>query len=62
MARSSPATTSVPANRYRYIHNLYALDTIPAGRNRSTKAAVEAAMKEHGLAHATFIDTSVKAH
>jgi hypothetical protein len=51
-----------PIGRHRYLHKLYALDTILTGLNRPTKAAVEAAMKNHVLAHATLIGTYEKTH
>lgn len=51
-----------PIGRHRYLRKLYALDTILTGLNRPTKAAVEAAMKNHVLAHATLIGTYEKTH
>ncbi len=49
-----------PIGRHRYVHKLYALDTVLSGLDRPTKAALEAAMSNHILAHATLIGTYEK--
>jgi Raf kinase inhibitor-like YbhB/YbcL family protein len=38
-----------PIGRHRYVHKLYALDTVLTGLNRPTKALVEQAMAGHIL-------------
>ena len=46
-----------PIGRHRYFHKLYALDQILPDLGHPTKAALEAAMREHVLAHAELIGT-----
>jgi Raf kinase inhibitor-like YbhB/YbcL family protein len=49
-----------PIGRHRYFHKLYALDkTLPAGKPLD-KAGLEAAMKDHVLAHAELMGTYQK--
>ena len=49
-----------PVGRHRYFHKLYALDVVlPAGK-QFDKAALEAAMKGHVLAHAELMGTYQK--
>ncbi len=49
-----------PVGRHRYFHKLYALDTVLPDLGTPDKAALEAAMKGHELAHATLIGTYEK--
>jgi len=49
-----------PIGRHRYFHKLYALDTVLTGLKQPTKAAVEAAMRNHILAQAALIGTYEK--
>ncbi|MGD8935782.1 MAG: YbhB/YbcL family Raf kinase inhibitor-like protein [Thiogranum sp.] len=46
-----------PVGRHRYVHKLYALDTVLTGLSRPTKAQVESAMQGHVLAQARLIGT-----
>lgn len=50
-----------PVGRHRYFHKLYALDVVLTGLVRPTKAQVEAAMRNHVLAHAELVGTYQKA-
>jgi hypothetical protein len=49
-----------PVGRHRYIHKLYALDTLLPDLKRPTKAALERAMDGHVLARAELIGTYQK--
>lgn len=49
-----------PIGRHRYFFKLYALDTLLTGLKLPDKAAVEAAMKNHVLGHATLMGTYEK--
>jgi Raf kinase inhibitor-like YbhB/YbcL family protein len=49
-----------PIGRHRYFHKLYALDVVLPDLGTPTKAAVEAAMKDHVLAEATLMGTYQK--
>jgi Raf kinase inhibitor-like YbhB/YbcL family protein len=49
-----------PIGRHRYIHKLFALDTVLDRLDRPTKAQVEAAMKGHVLEHAELVGTYEK--
>jgi len=44
-----------PLGRHRYFHKLYALDTRLEGLRQPTKAAVEAAMQGHVIAHSEVV-------
>ena len=44
-----------PVGRHRYIHKLYALDTVLEGLNEPDKAKLEAAMKGHILGEAKLV-------
>lgn len=46
-----------PIGRHRYVHTLYALDTVLADLDRPTRAALLAAMQGHVLASAELIGT-----
>jgi len=46
-----------PIGRHRYVHTLYALDTVLTGLDRPTRAALLAAMEGHVLASAELIGT-----
>jgi Raf kinase inhibitor-like YbhB/YbcL family protein len=46
-----------PIGRHRYFHKLYALDTVLPDLGTPTKAALEAAMKGHIIAHAELVGT-----
>ena len=46
-----------PVGRHRYVHKLYALDTLLTGLSKPTKAQVESAMQGHVLAQARLIGT-----
>jgi Raf kinase inhibitor-like YbhB/YbcL family protein len=46
-----------PTGRHRYVHKLYALDTILTGLASPTKAELEAAMKGHVVAEAQLVGT-----
>ena len=46
-----------PVGRHRYVHKLYALDTMLTGLSSPTKAQVESAMQGHVLAQARLIGT-----
>jgi Raf kinase inhibitor-like YbhB/YbcL family protein len=50
-----------PVGRHRYLHKLYALDTVLSRLRHPTKAEVEAAMQGHVLAHAELVGTYQKA-
>jgi Raf kinase inhibitor-like YbhB/YbcL family protein len=49
-----------PIGRHRYIHKLYALDTVLPELERPDKAALEKAMKGHLLADAVLVGTYEK--
>ncbi len=49
-----------PIGRHRYVHKLYALDTLLPVAQSVTKAALEQAMKGHVLAKAELIGTYQK--
>jgi Raf kinase inhibitor-like YbhB/YbcL family protein len=49
-----------PIGRHRYFHKLYALDTDLGDLGAPTKAELEAAMRDHVLAHAELIGTYKK--
>jgi Raf kinase inhibitor-like YbhB/YbcL family protein len=49
-----------PIGRHRYFHQLYALDIVLDGLKHPTKVQVEAAMKDHVLAHAELVGTYEK--
>ncbi len=49
-----------PVGRHRYFHKLYALDALIGELDAPTKAAVEAAMAGHVLAHAELVGTYQK--
>jgi len=49
-----------PIGRHRYLHKLYALDTVLADLKRPKKAALEKAMQGHILAQAVLIGTYQK--
>jgi hypothetical protein len=46
-----------PVGRHRYVHKLYALDTVLTGLSKPTRAQVESAMQGHVLAQARLIGT-----
>ncbi len=48
-----------PVGRHRYLHKLYALDTVVADLGRAGKAEVERALRGHVLGQATLIGTYV---
>jgi Raf kinase inhibitor-like YbhB/YbcL family protein len=49
-----------PIGRHRYVHKLYALDSVLPDLGVATKPVVEAAMKGHVLAHAELVGTFQK--
>ncbi len=49
-----------PIGRHRYFHKLYALDTVLPDLHTPTKAALEAAMQGHIVAHAELMGTYKK--
>lgn len=49
-----------PVGRHRYVHKLYALDTLLTGLAQPSKPQVEAAMRGHVLAHAELVGTYEK--
>ena len=49
-----------PVGRHRYLHKLYALDTVLPDLQQPTKARLEAAMKGHILAEAVLVGTYEK--
>jgi Raf kinase inhibitor-like YbhB/YbcL family protein len=49
-----------PIGRHRYVHKLYALDTVLGDLHHPTKDKLEAAMQGHILAQATLIGTYQK--
>lgn len=49
-----------PVGRHRYLHKLYALDTVLPDLRRPTRAKLEAAMRTHVIAQATLIGTYEK--
>ena len=49
-----------PMGRHRYFFKLYALDTMLGDLESPTKAKLEAAMKDHILAHVELIETYEK--
>jgi Raf kinase inhibitor-like YbhB/YbcL family protein len=46
-----------PNGRHRYVHKIYALDTVLTGLASPTKAELEVAMKGHVLAEAQLVGT-----
>ena len=50
-----------PSGRHRYVHKLYALDTVLTGLASPTKAELEAAMQGHILAEAQLVGTYQRA-
>ncbi len=50
-----------PVGRHRYVHKLYALDTMLPDLNEPTKAELEAAMDGHVLARGELIGTYERA-
>ena len=50
-----------PNGRHRYIHKLYALDTVLTGLASPSKAELEAAMKGHIVAEAQLVGTYQRA-
>ena len=58
--RASYGGPCPPIGRHRYFHKLYALDAVLSGLNQPNKAAVEAKMHPHILAHATLIGSYEK--
>ena len=44
-----------PVGRHRYVHKLYALDTLLPDLHKPSKAALEKAMHGHVLAHADLV-------
>ena len=50
-----------PDGRHRYVHKIYALDTVLTGLASPTKAELEAAMKGHILAEAQLVGTYQRA-
>jgi hypothetical protein len=50
-----------PVGKHRYIHKLYALDTVLPDLHRPTKGALEKAMEGHVLAKAELIGTYQRA-
>jgi Raf kinase inhibitor-like YbhB/YbcL family protein len=50
-----------PIGRHRYFFKLYALDTVLADLGKSTKADLEAAMRDHVLARAELVGTYERA-
>ena len=49
-----------PIGRHRYVHKLYALDTIIDGLRTPTKVEVEAAMQGHVIAQSELVGTYQK--
>jgi hypothetical protein len=49
-----------PVGRHRYVHKLYALDTVLTGLTKPTKAQVESAMQGHILAQGQMTGTYQK--
>ena len=49
-----------PIGRHRYFHKLYALDTVLPDLGKPTKAALEAQMKGHVIAHTELVGTYQK--
>jgi hypothetical protein len=49
-----------PIGRHRYLHKLYALDTVLEGPHQMTKADVKVAMDGHVVAKAVLIGTYEK--
>jgi Raf kinase inhibitor-like YbhB/YbcL family protein len=49
-----------PVGRHRYIHTLYALDTVLADLDKPTRAKLLAAMKDHVLATAELTGTYLR--
>jgi len=58
--RTSYGGPCPPVGRHRYVHKLYALDTMLAGLTHPTKAELERAMQGHVLAEARLIGTYEK--
>ena len=50
-----------PDGRHRYVHKIYALDTVLTGLASPTKAELEVAMKGHILAEAQLVGTYQRA-
>jgi Raf kinase inhibitor-like YbhB/YbcL family protein len=50
-----------PSGRHRYVHTLYALDTVLPDLRTPTRAALERAMQGHVLARATLTGTYQRA-
>jgi Raf kinase inhibitor-like YbhB/YbcL family protein len=51
-----------PVGRHRYVHKLYALNTMLPDLNKPTKAELEAAMEGHVLARGELIGTYERTH
>lgn len=49
-----------PVGRHRYVHKLYALDTVLEGLNKPGKTEIEAAMQGHIIAQAELIGSFQK--
>jgi hypothetical protein len=49
-----------PVGRHRYVHKLYALDTVLTGLTKPTKAQIESAMQGHILAQGQLTGTYQK--
>lgn len=49
-----------PIGRHRYIHKIYALDTVLFGMHKPTKAKLESAMTGHVIAEAELVGTYEK--
>jgi len=49
-----------PIGRHRYLHKLYALDTVLTGLRKPPKAQVEEAMYGHAITHAELVGTHEK--
>jgi len=49
-----------PIGRHRYVHKLYALDTVLADLKRPDKAGLESAMRDHVIAEARLVGTYQK--
>jgi Raf kinase inhibitor-like YbhB/YbcL family protein len=49
-----------PVGRHRYVHKLYALDTLLTGLERPAKADVETAMAGHVIARTELVGTYQK--
>lgn len=51
-----------PVGRHRYVHKLYALDTVLPPLRPATKAALERAMQGHLLGHAELVGYYARKH